>query len=309
MAVSELDRRRKMVVSSLSSKLKASPAGRTVLRAGKAAWTLANTAALRLYLANEARKGPGTERPSTSRLRTATVSHIFYPELLDEILACHARLPEGAVCHLTAPPKAAEALRPRIEALDNVRLTVVENRGRDIAPFLTVLQSGALDGLDAVLKIHGKRSTHLSQGNLLRRAMLTSIAGRTETVERVLRIMEDPKVGMVGWRQVFLTAPRHWHTNRDLVEQVLNKLEPRPPVRLAFFGGSMFWFRPAALESITRAPVATEDFDAEAGQIDGTLHHAFERCFALAAVASGFSVTDTAGRVLLEPDGLRLQRS
>jgi lipopolysaccharide biosynthesis protein len=36
------------------------------------------------------------------------------------------------------------------------------------------------------------------------------------------------------------------------------------------------------------------DFEREAGQVDGTLHHAYERLVALVAGSLGFRVTDSA---------------
>lgn len=287
----------------MRDKFKTTSFGRALGRVANGTLSAANRLALRLYLAREARKKLSSENSSADRksdLKTGLLAHVYYPELLDEILACRACLPANAICHLTAPPEAGEVLRERTAALPDTILTIVENRGRDIAPFLSVLRSGVLDDLDVVLKIHSKRSPHLRYGPDLRRAMFTSLAGRPDVVERILAIMSNPKVGLVGWRRVFLTAARHWHTNRSRVEELASSLNPPAEPRLAFFGGSMFWFRPAALRSVAALPLSVEDFEPEAGQIDGTLHHALERCFAIAASAAGYSTCDTQGNVLLE---------
>ncbi len=233
-------------------------------------------------------------------MATAMVAHIFYPDLLPEVLACLSALPEGTHCHLTAPPDVAARLPKTAINRTDVSLHAIENRGRDIAPFLALLRSGELGRYDAVLKIHTKRSPHLGHGELLRKAFFASLAGRTTVVGNVLAIMRDSGVGIVGWRRVFMTGRRHWHTNQRRVEALAASLDPPAEPRLAFFGGSMFWFRPAALDSIARSAIRQEDFEPETGQIDGTLHHALERCFAIAAAASGFSVRDTRGEVLLE---------
>jgi rhamnosyltransferase len=290
----------------MSINLKNMAVGRAMLRIGKITLSAANRIELLVYLAREGQRtrGEAVAMPVTP-LRTGLVAHVFYPELVEEIIACRAHLPANTVCHITAPAAVAKTVVARIADLPAVHLHVVENRGRDIAPFLAVLRSGALDGLDAVLKIHTKRSPHLAHGELLRRAMFTALAGHPATVSRILAIMADPAVGMVGWRRVFLARPRHWHTNRSRVEALATKLVPPATPDLAFFGGSMFWFRPAALAAITALPITPDDFEEEAGQIDGTLHHALERLFAIAAAGSGYAVRDTEGLDLLAPGGSR----
>lgn len=282
--------------------LKDSRLGRVIRRMGRQTLSATKATGLRLFLAREecrARMAVPVPNIQAAAGTTAMIAHVFYADLLDEILACHALLPAGTPLHLTAPAPVAAALAPRIGALPHAVLHTVENRGRDIAPFLTVLRSGMLDAYPAVLKLHTKRSPHLGHGDLLRRALFSSLAGYPESVGRILRIIEDPSVGMVGWRQVFMTSPRHWYTNRSRVESLAMALDPPAEPRLAFFGGSMFWFRPDALRSIAALDIGPEDFEPEAGQIDGTLHHALERCFAISAAARGYSVVDTKGAVLL----------
>lgn len=265
--------------------------------------SVANGTALRLFLAAEERRRRRSAAAPSLHAATggvALVAHVFYADLLDEIIACHANLPARSPCFVTAPPEVVDQLQPRIRAMPNVMMTPVENRGRDIAPFLKILKAGVLDDNAAVLKLHSKRSPHLVHGALLRRALFTALAGHPDVVGQVLSVMDDPRVGMVGWRRVFMTSARHWHTNRKRVESLAQSLSPPAPPQLAFFGGSMFWFRPAALRSITALPLDAEDFEPETGQIDGMLHHALERCFAIGAAASGYDVKDTAGRLLLQ---------
>ena len=45
----------------------------------------------------------------------------------------------------------------------------------------------------------------------------------------------------------------------------------------------MFWLRPTALRLLLDAHLEVADFEAEVGQLDGTLAHAVERVFSLAA--------------------------
>ena len=51
----------------------------------------------------------------------------------------------------------------------------------------------------------------------------------------------------------------------------------------------MFWARTEALRNIVDAAFVYDKFDGEAGQLDGTLAHAFERLFFYIAKDNGFS--------------------
>jgi lipopolysaccharide biosynthesis protein len=120
--------------------------GGALRRISRGTLSAANRAVLQLYLASEARQTQEAPPvPSRTRLRVSLLAHVYYPELLDEILACWMNMPSGAACHLTTPADTAEIVHARVSALQRVTVTVVENRGRDIAPFLTILRSGVLD--------------------------------------------------------------------------------------------------------------------------------------------------------------------
>ena len=232
-------------------------------------------------------------------VRTAMIAHIYYPELLDEVLACWRSLPSGAPLHLTAPNEKMSELRTRLQGVAGVAVLEVANRGRDIAPFLAVLSSGALDGFDAVLKLHTKRSPHLRTGNLRRRLLFTLLAGHPAQVRRVLMKFTDPTVGHASWRGMWRTRPAFWHANQVTVRRLMDRMAPGAAIDLAFFEGSMFWFRPAALQPLRQLGLTAADFEVESGQTDGALHHAVERCFGLVVRAAGYRCTDLTGRSVL----------
>jgi lipopolysaccharide biosynthesis protein len=66
---------------------------------------------------------------------------------------------------------------------------------------------------------------------------------------------------------------------------VLDALDNAP-----FFAGSMFWARVKALEPVRKLALRDDDFEPELGQVDGTLAHAMERVFAMAAQRAGFEI-------------------
>ncbi|MGO8801433.1 MAG: rhamnan synthesis F family protein [Roseiarcus sp.] len=233
------------------------------------------------------------------------VVHAYYPELLPEILACRSLLPNGTPLFVTVPPEKHGEAQRRLEGVADVRLFITPNRGRDIAPFLSLLNAGILEPFDAALKIHTKRSPHLLDGNIRRKLLLQLLCGEPRAARATASLFEDAEVGMVGWAASYRAAPGYWMTNEAAVASLARRMNAADSARLGFFEGSMFWFRPSALEPLRRLNLAPEDFEAEAGQTDGTLHHAVERCFTIAAWAGGFTVRNLRGRLLVGGDVAR----
>lgn len=240
------------------------------------------------------------DRPSPFPLplQVAVTAHAYYPELIPEILRCRAFVSADAPVFLTVPPEKMAAAEAIIGGMPNITVTSAPNRGRDIAPFLGLLQSGAFEPFDAVLKLHTKRSPHLLDGETRRKLLFDTLCGSHRNVRRTLGAFADPLVGMAGWRSCFRRSPSYWMANRARVEDLASRLDLRDAVKLGFFEGSMFWFRPAALGPLRSSALRAEDFEPEAGQVDGTLHHALERMFTIAAWAGGYVVTDLEGREL-----------
>jgi rhamnosyltransferase len=232
----------------------------------------------------------------------ALVAHVFYPDILEEILACFSHLPDGSALLVTTPPEAAEAVSRALAGCPKARILAAANRGRDIAPFLGLLDDGALDGFDVVLKLHTKRSPHLRDGEIRRRLLFTRLAGSRRRVARVLDAFADPSTGIVGWRAAWRASPLFWMRNRARVEALAARMGMPVAAAPAFFEGSMFWARPRALARLRAARLRLEEFEPEAGQVDGALHHGVERVFVPAILAAGFTARDLGGRVLMAPE-------
>lgn len=266
---------------------------RAVLRASEIAASLVYVTRPCQALRELRLAGAGAGAPT---VRAAVLAHVYYPEFWDEIRAVHATLPAGAHLIVTAPPAQAARIAELAGADPLVEIIPAPNRGRDVAPFLQALQSGALDRFDAVLKIHTKKSPHLILGDLRRRFFFTALAGSPVVTAAILRQFEDPRTGLVGPRAFFRSAPRYWMGDRPRVEALAARLGAAP--ELGFFEGSMFWVRPAALRRLRALALRAEDFDEESGQLDGTLHHAVERVFPIAVAAAGFETRSLGGERL-----------
>src|SRR3984957_4701391 len=97
-----------------------------------------------------------TDGPAS--VAVAVVAHIYYEDTWADIA--------GALRGLTIPfDLIVTTVAGRERLIESIRrifpraeLEIVENRGRDIGPFLALLERGRLDGYRYICKVHGKKS-------------------------------------------------------------------------------------------------------------------------------------------------------
>lgn len=160
----------------------------------------------------------------------------------------------------------------------------MENRGRDILPFLRVAQRLYCEGEDVLLKLHTKKSPHRNDGDRWRRELLGALLPISAAAEIFKRFRDDGGLGMVVAEDHVKPMANFWGANEQNVRRVSRYVGiPEPKPQDVFTSGSMFWSRTAALRSVLDAHLDEEEFETEAAQIDGTFSHAVERIFILAA--------------------------
>jgi len=203
--------------------------------------------------------------------------HVFYPSLLPEILSFLANInrPIKLVCTCTLENKT------RVEQIlpGGAIIKVCENKGRDIAPWL-IHAAPALNDCDIVLKLHTKSSSHDGALYGWRLQLLWCLVGSSNTVEWVINKFKATSELSI------LCAPYHpalkhdinWGQNKNIATELANQLGISLPEKITDFpAGSMFWYKPGQLRSITEHDWCSDDFPEEEGQIDGTVMHAIER--------------------------------
>ncbi|WP_182084833.1 rhamnan synthesis F family protein [Aureimonas sp. ME7] len=223
--------------------------------------------------------------------------HVHYPdvwaEMAAEIGAAFSR-PFGLV--LTCRDEGMELAAVDSPHLAFCERVTVENRGRDVLPFMKALQARST-GFEIGLKLHTKRSTHREDGEDWRRFLARSLLAGGGGNPFVLDAMErEPRIGLVAPEAHLLELRSRIVLNRRITRRMidamsldldLGALETR-----RFAAGSMFWFRRDALLPFAD-PSLDRLFVAERGQLDGTAAHAAERLFAAVAETRGYLATAT----------------
>ncbi|MEW9625027.1 glycoside hydrolase family 99-like domain-containing protein [Rhodanobacter geophilus] len=234
--------------------------------------------------------------PTLASTRPCAVIHAWYPEVLGELLdALRASTLDWRLVVTTAPECAA-AVRSVLDSSGLAHeLVVIENRGRDILPFLHVADHLLDEGVDAVLKLHTKRSTHRADGKDWRQELVTRLLAPERAPRLAAAFDTDPSLGMIAAEGHIQPLGHYLGANRETLDYLAVRIGMDAPCDSdEFVAGSMLWVRLAALRPLLDAQLEIQAFESEHGQIDGTLAHAVERLFASTARHAGFHVADAA---------------
>ena len=171
------------------------------------------------------------------------------------------------------------------------------NRGRDMAPFAALLAAGLADRYAVIGKVHTKRSPHLTRGESWFRQSIDALLDDAE----MARLSGAGRLGLLA-PDGCLDGELTGRTNADRLALLCARSGlPAPAADLVFPHGGMFWARAAALTPLADLDLRADAFEAEAGQLDGTLAHAVERFIGCACRASGFDMAET-GSAISAPD-------
>lgn len=232
--------------------------------------------------------------------RVGVLLHAFYADLVPELLVALRTVPvefDLIVTNATGTPLSLDTTElPRAR---NVVVLEVANHGRDIWPMVQVVNAGALDPYELVLKLHTKRSEWRAghqelagSGEQWRASLIDSLLGSVANVQKILSAFaEDPDLGVVTAPDSLL-GPEFWGGDEQLTRELLRRLElDLNPDELRFPAGSFYWIRAFVLQGLRALSMTEEDFEAEAGQVDATTAHAIERSIGILSEEAGLSLT------------------
>lgn len=237
------------------------------------------------------------EQALMERPRIAVQAHVFYPDLIKDITALLANLPYPYDLYITTTEKHKavyiEEYLSKHNTAANYTVEIVENRGRDVIPFLTQLQP-VVSKYDYFCHIHTKRSLLYDIGNRWRRYLYENLLGNTQQIRQIFREFEGtPNVGLIFPEFPEYIKPYvNWAGNKSYAEDLMVKMGFDPallPDEIIFPAGTMFWARTAAVSNFFKLDLTALNVPDEIGQTDGTVMHAVERLWCYVAQANGYT--------------------
>jgi lipopolysaccharide biosynthesis protein len=233
----------------------------------------------------------------------AVVAHIYYEDTWSDIARALRGLTipfDLIVTTVAGRERLIESVR---RSYPRAQIEIMENRGRDIGPFLVLLERGRLDRYRYICKIHGKKSIdggrETYMGVLWRRRLLFDLLGGPRAANAAIDMfVRDPSIGMIGPKVFRLPNDNYpedlsWSANRLMTLELAERMGvPADKFQLDFFGGTMFWVRPEALKPLRDLHLAA-DMPYENGLIDGDLPHALERVLPTSVLVAGYKLADS----------------
>jgi lipopolysaccharide biosynthesis protein len=227
--------------------------------------------------------------------RIAVQIHLFYTDIIDEIIENLNHIPYTFDCYISTDEKEKvkiiqTAFNKKCKA-KNIFVEQCENRGRDTAPFLRQL-GPVIEKYDYVCHIHSKKTVTAGYGDYWRKFLFKHLLGNEQYLYAIFNeFQKDEKLGLLfpeTYPAVKFQA--EWGGNKDGVGKLLEKLGTNLELSsdAVFPVGNMFWARTMAVEKIFKAGIKSDDFPVETGQYNATLAHEIERSWVYIARAVGY---------------------
>lgn len=235
--------------------------------------------------------------------KIALVIHAYFEDLVAYCYNYALSMPEYSDIYITVASDSLEkAVQKQFQngPWNHVQIVRIENRGRDVSALLVGVAK-YLAAYDYVCFVHDKKVSQLNEGitgySFSERCFQNTL-GSKAFVSNILNLFErEPYLGLLcppppNFSCYYPTLGLEWGSNYQITQELAQKLNIRCPISedkepVAPLG-TMFWFRPEALQRLIDCNWKYEDFPAEPNQEDGTMLHAIERIYPFVVQDAGY---------------------
>lgn len=249
----------------------------------------------RFVVFNDSDEVKQCENLKTSDAKIAVQIHMFYLDTMEEIVDNLNKIPYTFDCYISTDTeekkKTISTYFDSICKYNHCQVDIIQNRGRDVAPFLKQMKK-VYSQYEYICHIHSKKTRTNDHGNEWRTYIFDHLFGNEKYLSHIFAMFEEnPKLGIVMPETYpVLEYQAEWGGNREGVAALLHKMGidielPELPV---FPVGDMFWMRSAAVKPIFDLDLSQADFPEEAGQVNETIAHQIERVWVYLAKSQGY---------------------
>jgi len=226
----------------------------------------------------------------------AIVIHAFYIDVFKEIIFYINNLIGIEYClYVTTPHEEVQEVSQFLKRGNYpFKVLGIDNRGRDVLPFLKIMQEVVEDGFECILKVHTKKSLHRNDGEVWRKDIYSQLLNLENIKKALNHFSVKSDVGIIGPIGHIVPICYYFGSNHKKILGLGIRLGiPLDEIISSrFVAGSMFFARIDSLLPILNLGLSEVDFESEEGQIDGTMAHALERFFSIVAATKSYKTVD-----------------
>lgn len=225
--------------------------------------------------------------------------HAYYPDMIPDIIqriSGNKTRPDLFIS--VTSDKNRNLVLESLKAYEGqvVEVSVLPNKGRDIAPFLVAFGKRMIGSYKYVGHLHTKKS--LSNDSIMGRSwnifLMENLlgTGSNQMLDRILSQLESKE----DYGMIFPDDPNicGWEANKSIGESILRQVGVKEvPENFIFPIGSMFWTKSFVLAPLLQLNLDWKDFQDEPLPSDGTLAHTLERVFGFLPSIHGLKCATT----------------
>jgi len=240
----------------------------------------------------------------------AIVIHAFYIDVFEEILVYLKKMKIDIKLYVTTP----HTNKGKVENILNefgrpYFLLSVDNKGRDILPFLKIMPFVIEGRHSLLLKLHTKKSNHREDGNTWRNDIFEKLLLPKKCEQIITYFNHRKDLGMVGPQGHVVDMTTYWGSNKQAALRLAERMgvDYHSTMKQPFVAGTMFYARVSALQPLLNLSISEDDFDSEKGQVDGTFAHAVERAFSISLLSSDMGLANSDSDEIVGLDNIEVE--
>lgn len=235
--------------------------------------------------------------------KIALMMHIYFEDLIDYCCKYAQNMPADADIYITTnTSQKAKLIEDKFKTLpNNVKVIVIENRGRDVSALLVGLREYVYN-YDLICFAHDKKVGQLYfkiKGETFSNQCFENILGSAEFINNIINTFdENPRLGLLTppppqFAEYYPSFSGYsWGVNYKNCSELSKRMHMNIDIDtykepIAAFG-SMFWFRVNALKPLFDLKLNYSDFPNEPLPDDGAISHAIERIHPFVVQSRGY---------------------
>lgn len=234
----------------------------------------------------------------------AVQAHIYYEQLINDIINKTNNIPIKFDLYITTisyqKKNIIDEYIKRNSKANNYEILIVDNKGRDVLPFITQLKT-KIKKYKYVCHIHTKKSAHdKNLGSMWRNYLYNNLLGSKEIILEFLNDFESPKnLGFIfpePYYDIIKKIDNYDNSqfflhkqNIKYINLILKRIFGKFKVgnKLIFPSGNMFWAKINAIYQIFEIKIS-KAFPKEKNQTNDTIMHGIERLWLFLVKLNGY---------------------